>query len=101
MANKFAVAPQTVQVGPVANGVTLTFYYDFTDHSVVKVLVTPTGTLAAQTMVTFNRNGLATNAPGVTGASIPTQDTSVAINLEQNSGDPADSLVAHGAGFGV
>jgi len=98
MANVFEVAPQTVQVGPVANGVTITFYYDFTDHGICKMLVSASGgTLAAQTLVPFPRNGLA----GTQTTTIPTQDTALAIPLELSSGDVCDSTLAHTAGFGV
>jgi len=98
MANVFQVVPQTVQVGPVANGVTITFYYDFVDHSICKMLVTASGgTLAAQTLVPFTRNGLA----GTQTTTIPALDTGSALPLELSSGDVADSTVAHSAGFGV
>lgn len=98
MANKFAVAPQTVVLGTASNGFNITFYYDYVDHSIVKMLINNrNGTLANDTLVTFTRNGLAN--PSTT--TIPSQDTNVAIPLELNSGDPADSNIAHGPGFGV
>jgi hypothetical protein len=99
MANKFSVVPQTVVVGTPTNNVAITFYYDFVDHSICKMTVTPTGTLAAATMVPFNRNGLAVTGGQTT--SIPAQDTALAIPLELNSGDVCDSVVPHNAGFGV
>jgi hypothetical protein len=99
MALNFAIVPQIVQVGPVANGVTITFYYDYTDHGICKMLVAASGgTLANPTMVSFNRHGLPSAAQTTT---IPTQDTTYAIPIELNSGDVADSLVVHGPGFGV
>lgn len=97
MANFFEVVPQTVTIGTSTNNVAITFFYDFLDHSICKILVTPTGTLAAQTEGVFNRKGLFTSQT----TSIPSLDTSTAIPLELNSGDVADSTVAHGAGFGV
>jgi hypothetical protein len=97
MARSFEVVPQTVVVGTPTNNFTLTFYYDFVDHSICKLLCHPVGTLAADTMVTFNRHGLATAQTGT----IPAQDTATAIPLELNSGDIADSTVVHNAGFGV
>lgn len=100
MANKFSIVPQTVVLGTVTNGFTLTFYYDFQDHSLCKMTVTGrAGTLANDTLCVFNRNGLENAAARTT--SIPAFDTSTAISLELNSGDPADSNVVHGAGFGV
>ena len=101
MANFFEVVPQTVLVGTATNGLSVTFYYDFTDHSICKMLINQrNGTLANDTLVTFNRKGLATTAAGGT-TTIPSIDTGTAIPVELNSGDVADSVVAHGAGFGV
>src|SRR5262245_1743535 len=97
MSNKFTVVPQTVQVGTATNNVVIQFYYDFVDHSICKMLVTPTGTLASATMVPFTRNGLA----GTQTTTIPTQDTLTAIPTEVGGGSEASSNVAHSAGFGV
>ena len=98
MARSFEVVPQRVTVGTATNNVVITFYFDYTDHSICKMLVTPTGTLAAETMVTFNRHGLPSAANTT---SIPAQDTAFAIPIELNSGDLADSNIVHGPGFGV
>lgn len=57
MPRTFEVSPQVVQVGPAANGVSISFGYDPSDHSIVKMIVTPTGTLAAATELSFNRGG--------------------------------------------
>src|SRR5438034_11834014 len=101
MANKFAVLAQQITLGTATNGFRLTVYYDFGDHSICKMVVDNiAGTLAATTILSFNRNGLEIpNSRVIT--TIPAQDANVAIPLELNSGDLADSLLAHGPGFGV
>jgi hypothetical protein len=101
MARSFEVAPQQVVLGTVTNGFRLTFYYDYTDHSLCKIQIDAiAGTLAGtQTMCVFNRHGLEIAAQRTT--TIPAQDTSFAIPIELNSGDLCDSTVVHNAGFGV
>jgi hypothetical protein len=101
MALPFTVVPQTVVLGTATNGFTLTFYYDYTDHSLCKLLVSSiAGTLAGtNTVCTFNRQGLEQAANRTT--TVPTQDSTFAIPIELNSGDLADSNLVHGPGFGV
>jgi hypothetical protein len=101
MARSFEVVPQQVVLGTSTNGFRITFYYDFTDHSLCKLVIDNiAGTLAGtNTLCVFNRHGLEIAAQRTT--TLPAQDTSLAIPLELNSGDLADSNTTHGAGFGV
>ena len=101
MARSFEVIPQQVVLGTATNGFRLTFYYDFVDHSLCKLQIDAiAGTLAGtQTLCIFNRHGIEQVANRTT--TIPAQDTTVAIPLELNSGDIADSASVHNAGFGV
>lgn len=88
MPRSFEISPQIVQVGTGTNNVSIAFGYDPTDHSICKMIVTPTGTLGGATEVTFNRGGRNATQLGA----VVTADQA-AINQQAAQGGPADSNI--------
>lgn len=94
MAREFAVSPQSVIVGTATNNVQIQFGYDPSDHSVCKIIVTPTGTLAAATECTFTRNG----RNFVQLAAVAAVDQQ-ALGQQAAQGGPADASIVPRGGF--
>jgi hypothetical protein len=101
MARSFEIAPQQIVLGTATNGFRLTFFYDFVDHSLCKMVVDNiAGTLAASTECVIPRNARETVSARTT--SIPAQDSNVAIPLEIGQGGPEDnSVTPRSNSFGI
>jgi uncharacterized ubiquitin-like protein YukD len=76
-------------VGTPTNNVAIAFGYDPNDHSIIKLIVTPTGTLAAATQVNIPRNGNQSQA--VQQASVVVADQQ-AINAQIAQGGPVGAV---------
>src|SRR5262245_43410293 len=85
MPRGFEIAPMNLVVGTATNNVAIAFGYDPNDHSICKLIVTPTGTLAAATEVTIPRYGNQSQAVQL--ASVVTADQQ-AINAQIAQGGP-------------
>jgi hypothetical protein len=79
------LSPMNLVVGTATNNVAIAMGYDANDHSIIKIIVTPTGTLAAATQVNIPRNGNQNQA--VQQASVVVVDQQ-AINQQIAQGGP-------------
>ena len=85
MPRTFEISPMNLVVGTATNNVAIAFGYDPTDHSICKLIVTPTGTLAAATEVIIPRNG---NQFQATQSTTLTAGDQQAINTQIAQGGP-------------
>src|SRR5215469_8643356 len=89
MARTFEIGPMNLVVGTATNNVAIAFGYDPTDHSICKLIVTPTGTLAAATEVTIPRQGNGSQAVQL--SAVVTADQQ-AINQQIAQGGPVGAV---------
>lgn len=103
MGRHFEIAAQQIFVGTATNGFRMTFYSDYIDNTICKIVIDQiAGTLAATTLIPINRCGFPNqNNAGAQTTTIPTLDTTFTIAAQINGGDEASSVLAHGAGFGA
>ncbi len=88
MPRTFEVGPQNLLVGTPTNNVVIAFGYDPNDHSICKLIVTPTGTLAAATEVAIPRGGNGAQAVQLSSVAVADQQ---AIAQQASEGGPVGS----------
>jgi hypothetical protein len=93
MPRTFEIAPMNLVVGTATNNVAIAFGYDANDHSICKLIVTPTGTLAAATEVTVPRNGNQNQVVALGAVVVADQQ---AINAQIAQGGPLTTNVPRG-----
>jgi hypothetical protein len=89
MPRNIELGPMNLVVGTATNNVAIAMGYDPNDHSVIKIIVTPTGTLAAATEVTIPRNGNQNQAVALAAVVVADQQ---AINQQIAQGGPVGAV---------